>query len=150
MPGGIVGGRVVVGDDQARRPGAAPAPDGAGRRDEAGDSLVKGAYPAGNLVQGVLGVNPGRARPAVTDALALQEGEYLPSLLIEPQRPRRAREPRALQVGEQRVHGRRPRTGRTANRVPDPHRPADIPALKPLLSHETMLALRCGPFAGRS
>jgi hypothetical protein len=85
-------------------------------------------------------MHPGGPRLAVPDGLALQEGQYLPALLIAPERPRGAREPLSRQVGEQRVHGRRPRTGRTANRVPNPHGSIGVPALKPLLSHEHMLA----------
>jgi hypothetical protein len=99
-----------------------------------------GAHPGGDLVKGVLGVNPGGARLAIPDGLALQEGEHLPALLIEPERPRGAGEPRARQVSQQRVHGRRPGTGRAANGIPYPHRPADVPARKPLLGHDNILA----------
>ena len=49
-------------------------------------------------------------------------------------------EPLALEVGEQRVHGRRPGTSQAAHRVTDPHRPVGVAALKPLLGHENMLA----------
>ena len=79
-------------------------------------------------------------RLAVSDGLALQEGEDLPALLIESEGPRGAREPLVSQVGQQCVHGWRPGTGRAANRVPCPHCPADVPALKPLLSHEDIQA----------
>ena len=85
-------------------------------------------------------MHPGGPRLAVPDGLAFQEGQYLPALLIEPERPRGTREPLVRQVGEQRVHGRRPRTSRAANRVPDPHRPIGVPAFKPILRHEHMLA----------
>jgi hypothetical protein len=43
-------------------------------------------------------------------------------------------------VAEQCVHSRRPRTGRAANRIPNPHSPADVPAFKALLSHLNILA----------
>ena len=48
-------------------------------------------------------------------------------MLIEPERPPGAREPLSARWGEQCVHGRRPGTCRTANRIPCPHCPADVP-----------------------
>jgi hypothetical protein len=49
-------------------------------------------------------------------------------------------------VGEQRVHSRRPGTGRTANRVAYPHSPADIPALKPLLGDDDLDLFHVGQY----
>jgi hypothetical protein len=38
------------------------------------------------------------------------------------------------------MHGRRPRSGLSADGIPDPHGPVDVSALKPLFSHGHMLA----------
>jgi hypothetical protein len=100
---------------------------------------VAAAHPAGDLVQGVIGMHPGWPRLPVTGGLALQEGEHLAALLIESQRPRGASEPLVRQVGQQCVHSRRPGTSRAANRVPDPHCTVYVPALKPLFLHENIL-----------
>lgn len=79
-PDGVVGGGVVVPDDQPRAPLAAEPPEGSRRRGEVGDRLVVPAQPAGHLDERVVGVHPARPRHDVADRLTVDEAEDLPAL----------------------------------------------------------------------
>ena len=64
------------------------------------------------------------------------EGEDFAAVLVEAERAWRAVEPGRAQVGEQRVHGRRPRARRAAHGVAHPDdAAADVPAGQRYLGH---------------
>jgi hypothetical protein len=71
---------------------------------------------------------------------ALQEGEDLAALLVEPEGARGSGKRLGRQVGEQGVHCWRPGASSAADRVSRPHGAAGVPAVKLLLSHEEILA----------
>jgi hypothetical protein len=119
-----------VAHNQPRHPLAAHPPHRARRRDKVRDRPVKAAHPPGDLHQGVPGIHPPRPRPRAAHRLARQERQHLPSLRIEPQRPRAAGKALVSQVRQQRVDRRRPLPGRPPHGAAHPHRPAGIAAVQ--------------------
>jgi hypothetical protein len=109
---------------------------------------VVAAHPPGDLVKGVLGVRPGGPWLPASGGLALDEGEDLTALVVEPEGARGSWEILGRQVGEQSVHGRRPGAGGTADRVTRPDGAAGVPAVKLILGHREILARFPGEMPG--
>jgi hypothetical protein len=85
-------------------------------------------------------VSPGWPWLAAPGGLALQEGEDLTALLVEPEGARGTGESFSREVSEQGVHGRRPGACGPADCVPCPDGAAGVAAVKLLLSHQEILA----------
>jgi hypothetical protein len=72
--------------------------------------------------------------------------EDLTTLVVDSVNPRSAGEPTALEVAEERVHGRRPGACRSPNRVPHPDdEVVGVPAFEALLDHDLVVILTAVP-----
>jgi hypothetical protein len=72
--------------------------------------------------------------------------ENLSTLVVDSVSPRRTGEPSALEVAEERVHGRRPRARRSPDGVPHPDdEVVGVPAFEALLDHDLVVILTAVP-----
>ncbi len=120
----VVGAGVVVADDLAVVGlGHSPAPLARTFRLEPFDDVVEVTQPRDrfgeHVVQHHLAVD--------RDAPALDIGEHLSPVVVEPVQLRHAAESLLCEVRQQLVHGWCPRPGRAAHGAPDPGRATDVP-----------------------
>lgn len=80
-------------------------------------------------------MDPRRPRPAGAYRVAWEVGQYFSPLVIEAERLRGSGETDTVQVLQQAVHGWRPRSDRTPDRVTDPDRTIGVATLQLLLTH---------------
>jgi hypothetical protein len=100
----------VVGDDLVPVGRREHLPLRARRRGEPGGGVVEVADEAGGPAK--LAVTVQQTETAGPADGAGHEGQDLPATLVDAERAGRAAEPDRVQMGEQRVHGRRPGPGR--------------------------------------
>jgi hypothetical protein len=99
--------------------------------------------PAGDLHQGVLGMDPGRPRESASDGLAVQEAQDLPPPVINAERAWASGESLVGQVSQQRVDRRRPQPGHPADSIPDAHRATCVAAIQALFLHACQSISAC-------
>ena len=112
----VPGGEVVVDDEGAFVRFDDDVPHGIGRRNEAGDGVMKRSDQRANLTPRGTRVRTSRVR--VRD-LAVDPFDDMAILVVDPERSRRSHEADLGQVAEQGVHRRRPTTGRSPHGVAD-------------------------------
>jgi hypothetical protein len=100
----------VVGDDLVAVGRGERLPAGVGRRGEGGDRVVEVADEAGGAAE--LGVTVKQVELTGPGGRAGDEGQDLSPVLVDAERAGRSVEAGLVQMGEQRVDGRRPRAGR--------------------------------------
>ena len=103
--------------------GLSPAPLARTVGTEPLDDVVEVAQPGDRLGEDVLQHHLAVDRHAP----ALDVGEHLAALVVEAVQLRHAAQPLLGEVGEQLVHGGRPRPGRAPHRAADARRAADVP-----------------------
>jgi hypothetical protein len=113
---------------------------------EAGDRVVEPPDQRGDLRHRRVGRE--EVEVVRVHDVAGHEREDLPAPLVDAEEPRRAVEPRGLQVTEQRVDARRPGPCRAADGVAHPHdHVVGVPAPEGLLVHPVIVGPRCSTIA---